>query len=340
MTRPSLPRGTLPWLVAAALLLLAWWDPRLPRTEQRWQHVVFIDITQSMNARDMLLPVPGGGGARDVDSRLAFIRASLRRAFDELPCGSSVGLGVFTEYRSLLLLAPLEVCDHYDELVGVTARIDGRMAWAASSEITRGAESAVKVADQVAGRPSVIFVTDGQEAPPLRAGQLPNVELPPRPPSGWVLGVGGDAPVPIPKLDPLGRSLGVWLPHEVMQSDPTSLGVTPGGVKRDLVDENGKAVEKFAGTGLEHLSSLREPHLREVARAVGLPYRRLAEPGDLSKALRAPELARPVRAAVSWRWLPLLGALAALLVPYLGRHWMRGRVALRPSIFTRSTPGT
>lgn len=317
------PRGSVPLIVAALALLLAWVDPALPRTQQRWQHVVFVDITQSMNARDMLLPVAGGGGARDLDSRLAFVRASLRRAFDELPCGSSVGLGVFTEYRALLLLAPLEVCAHYDELVGVSERIDGRMAWASSSEIARGVESAIKVADQVAGRPSVVFVSDGQEAPPLRGGVLPTIELPPRPARGWVLGVGGDTPVPIPKLDPTGRSLGVWQAHEVMQSDPTSLGITPGGVRRDLVDADGRPVEVFAGSGLEHLSSLREPHLRAVAQAVGLGYRRLAAPGDLSAALRAPELSRPVRAAVSWRWLPLLLALAALLYPYLGGHWAR-----------------
>jgi mxaL protein len=315
-----LASGTAAWIVAALALALAWIDPKLPRTQQRWQHLVIVDITQSMNTRDMLLPVPGGGGARDFDSRLAFVRASLRRAFDDLPCGSSVGLGVFTEYRSLMLLAPLEVCGHYDELVGVSERIDGRMAWASSSEITRGAESAVNVADLAAGRPSVVFISDGQESPPLRGGVLPNIELPQRPAAGWVAGVGGDTPTPIPKFDPVGRSLGFWQAHEVMQSDPASLGVTPAGVKQSLVDADGKPLQVFAGSGQEHLSWLREPHLRAVAKAVGLPYRRLREPGDLSAMLRADELSRPVRAPVSWRWLPLLVALGALLWPYTGAY--------------------
>jgi mxaL protein len=314
------PAGTWPWLVAALALLLAWADPKWPQTQQRWQHIVIVDITQSMNTRDMQLPLPGGGGAVANESRLAFVRQALQRALADLPCGSSLGLGVFTEYRSLLLLAPLEVCAHYDELLAVIGRLDGRMAWASSSEVARGVESALQVANQVAAKPSVVFISDGHEAPPLRGGALPTITLPPHPAAGWVAGVGGDTPMPIPKFDPTGRALGYWQADEVMQTDPVSLGRTVGGARQTLVDTDGSPLEVFRASGLEHLSSLKEAHLQVVAQATGLQYRRLRDSADLSAIMRAPQLARALRVPVSWRWLPALAALLLLVWPFLPRR--------------------
>jgi mxaL protein len=100
-------------VAAAVLLVLAWADPKALRTQQRWHHLAFVDVTQSMNTLDM--PQAGSTStAVAADSRLAFTRRALQRALADLPCGSKLGLGIFTEYRSLLLLAPLEVCAHYD----------------------------------------------------------------------------------------------------------------------------------------------------------------------------------------------------------------------------------
>jgi mxaL protein len=301
--------GTWQWLGAALALLLAWADPQATLTRRRLELFMVVDITQSMNTRDMSL-------AGTDTSRLAFTLAALQRAVAALPCGSRVALGVFTEYRSLPLLAPLEVCAHHEELLAVIERIDGRMAWASSSEVARGVESALQVAQQLAGRPSLVFVSDGHESPPLRGGQLPTLELPALP-SGIVLGVGGDLPAPIPKIDPLGRVLGIWEADEVMQSDPMSLGRTVGGARQSLVNSDGSALEVFQASGQEHLSSLKEPHLRELAQVAGLDYRRLRDVADLSAVLRESALARPVRSAVSWRWLPLLAALLLIVWPFV-----------------------
>jgi mxaL protein len=320
--RRDVPRWRSLWpLPAAALLLLvALWNPTAPRTQQRWMHLVFVDITQSMNTLDMpaqgATAVPAGGAG---DSRLAFTRRALQRTLTELPCGSQLGLGVFTEYRSVLLLAPLEVCANYEELFAVIERIDGRLAWAGASEIWRGVESALQVTSLVEGAPTVVFISDGHEAPPLRGSQQIRLELPPRAPPGWIAGVGGDVPMPIPKFDPTGRALGVWQADEVLQSDPASLGRTVGGARQTLVDADGAPIEVLAGSGIEHLSSLREPHLRMLAEGAGLQYLRLRQPGDLAAALRAPSLARPVTSDASWRWLPALLALALMLWPLLRR---------------------
>lgn len=307
--------GTLAWALAALLLVLASSDPQIMLTRQRYELFLVVDITQSMNTRDMALRE--SGGARVETSRLAFTRAALAGALATLPCGSRVALGVFTEYRTLPLLAPLEVCAHHEALRATIERIDGTLAWASASEVSRGVESALQVASRLDGRPALVFVSDGHESPPLRFGRLPTLEWPAPPLPGMVLGVGGDTPQRIPKLDPLGRVLGHWEADEVMQADPASLGRTVGGARQSLVDADGAPLEVDRSGGQEHLSSLKEPHLRALAQAAGLHYARLRDTRDLDTALRSAALERPLRSPVSWRWLPALLALALMVWPFV-----------------------
>ena len=71
-------------------------------------------------------------------SRLAYAKHLLRQTLADLPCGSRIGWAVFTEYRVLLLVAPVEVCDNYHELIATLDRIDARMSWAGASEVAKG----------------------------------------------------------------------------------------------------------------------------------------------------------------------------------------------------------
>ena len=84
-----------------------------------------------------------------------------------------------------------------------------------------------------------------------------------------MLGVGGTALSPIPKFDPEGHLLGVWEADEVLQTDTYSAGRTIGGSRQTLVEADGRPVQAFQGSGTEHLSSLKEPHLQALARAGG-----------------------------------------------------------------------
>ena len=62
----------------ALALLIAWADPKGPTTQPLWQYVAMIDITQSMNTRDMLLPVPGGGDVKVLARELQdFVKQSI-----------------------------------------------------------------------------------------------------------------------------------------------------------------------------------------------------------------------------------------------------------------------
>lgn len=78
------------------------------------------DISQSMNVQDYELD-----GAPI--SRLSIAHEAVRRTLRDLPCGSRVGWAAFTGYRTILLLAPVEVCDYYNDLLASLDQIDGRM---------------------------------------------------------------------------------------------------------------------------------------------------------------------------------------------------------------------
>jgi mxaL protein len=302
-----------PWLVAAALgLAVALLGPRVPLPGRDWRHLVVIDITQSMNATDM----PGPGAPV---SRLAFVKHALGEAIATLPCGSQLGLAIFTEYRSLVLLAPVEVCAHFAELRGVVARIDGRMSWAGASEVHKGVGTALRAARALDPAPSLLFVTDGHEAPPLRPDSTPAYEDAKPAVRGLVLGVGGDTLAPIPKFDPGGRALGTWQADEVLQTDPASLGRTPGGNAQSLVGDDGRPLVAHAGSGTEHLSSLKEAHLRRLASAAGLAYRRVHDALALRDALVDPALAVHATRPRELRTGPALLALLALVIAFRPR---------------------
>lgn len=309
------------WLAGAALALLAGlFEPRVELPRRLFEHVVVFDITQSMNVTDTLLD---GKPA----ARLDFARRALRDALPELPCGARLGLGIFTEYRSYLLFAPVEVCANRAELRAALDHLDGSMAWSGNSEVAKGLHSAVTIAKALPGVPSLVFVSDGHEAPPLNPRHRPSFDDKPGEVAGVILGVGDTRPAAIPKFDPSGRPLGVWKSDEVLQTDPRSQG-RGGSVGGEAMVEQGPVPAEVglgATPGAEHLSSLREPYLRLLAGEGGFAYRRLSGTEALLDALRDPALARPVTVRADARPALAALALALLLVPLLRAAWRRVR---------------
>ena len=287
LARNALDRDSLPILVALILLLVALSMPAVKLPRLTYTYIVFLDITQSMNVQDYELD---GSSV----SRLVYARQAVKRALRDLPCGSRVGLGAFAEYRTLLLVAPIEVCGNYGDLLTSLDYIDGRMRWRDASEITKGVFWSIRGAKELGDRPNVMFMTDGQEAPPLRPGARPSFEdVKPGEIHGWLIGVGGYSARPIPRTDREGNVLGYWRAEDVIQRnvDP-ALGDKP---------------------SQEQLSSLREPHLQELAQRVGFEYARLARLSSVSEAMRDSRFAqhRPVPTDLSW--LPAIGALLVLV---------------------------
>ncbi len=321
--RPPLRR--LPWALLGTALLCAaaFWQPSLPLTRPRFELVVVLDITQSMNTADML------DGGRPV-SRLAFARRALHEALPALPCGSKLGWAVFTEARSYLLLSPVEVCANRAELRASLDRIESRMAWSGNSEITKGLHSARTLVRELPDHPALVFITDGQEAPPLEPRFRPHFDDKPGEVAGLVVGVGASRLSPIPKTDPSGRPIGFWSAEEVAQQDPRSQGRGSSVGGEALLDEKGRADGSVASglgatPGSEHLSSLREGYLRQLAGEGGYGYLRLEDGEGLANALRAPAFARPLATQFDARVLLAALALVLLCAPYLTTLWRRVR---------------
>jgi mxaL protein len=277
--------------LALLLLVLALILPTIPLKQNTYESIVILDITQSMDVEDYEL-----GGVPT--SRLAYAREAARRALRELPCGSRVGWGAFAGYRTLLLLAPVEVCENYGDLLTSLAKIDGGMRWENASEITKGVYWSMRAAKDLGSNPNVIFVTDGQEAPPLDPNNvLPMFDdLKVGQVHGWLIGAGGYAPMPIPKTDDEGNREGYWRADQVLQPGD----ILPGSKSR----------------GAEHLSALRETHLQEIAQQVGFGYARLSSPESLAKVMLDERFARRAKAATDLYWIPATAALLLLIVRF------------------------
>ncbi len=287
----TLDRSTRAAAIALLLLLIAVFLPPIDTPRATYDYLVVFDITQSMNVEDYELdglPV----------SRLTFAREAIRRTLRQLPCGSRIGWGVFAEYRTLVLLAPIEVCENYNDLLSSLDRIDGRMRWGNASEISKGVFWAMRGARDVGGHPKVLFLTDGQEAPPVEGeglamfDDLKRGEI-----TGSLIGVGGYAPRPIPRTDADGRPMGYWHADEVVQRDPNASG-------------------KPTAASHEQLSEVREPYLRRLARQIGFDYTHLTTVESIRDAMLNRRLSESRRAPTDLTWIAATLALIALLIGF------------------------
>jgi len=157
-----------------------------------YSFLVTFDISQSMNVRDMFLK-------EKTANRLSVSKAAAQHLLESLPCGSSVGWSLFTGRRTVLLVAPVEVCDHYDALSSSLGLIDERMRWANASGVGKGLHQSMRAADTIGNNTQVVFMTDGQEAPPLREGSRGMPKTDRIDATGIIVGVGGITPARIPK---------------------------------------------------------------------------------------------------------------------------------------------
>ncbi|MDQ0511527.1 vWA domain-containing protein [Ancylobacter amanitiformis] len=302
------PPGTLRdwrfWLLGTALLALvaALFLPRLTLTREARDLLVVIDVTGSMNVRDY--EVDGAPTAR-----LAVAKRAARDLLAALPCQSRLGLGIFTERRSFLLFEPAEVCENYAAIDGALEGLDWRMAWEGDSHVARGVHAALAIAASLPA--DLVFLTDGQEAPPLAGGALPAFEGEPGKVAGVIVGVGSPNPSPIPKFDADGRETGFYAEQDVPQEDrsgpPPADAPSRAGWNPRNAPWGGEAA-----TGTEHLSTLREGHLGNLAAQTGLGFAVLRDAGALVAVVDTNTRVRPVALRVDIAAIPAALALLCL----------------------------
>lgn len=282
MKVPEALRDPVLWLLLAGVAALAGalWNPGASwRTGVR-DYLAVVDVTQSMNARDYLHQ----GHPRD---RLSQARAFLSDLTEVLPCGSRLGLGVFAGWQTEVLVEPVAVCRHRPELKGIIENLHWQMGWVPQSNVLRGIDATLEGLPSLSGSPALVFLTDGDEAPPRWQEDIPPLEEGARERNrGLLVGVGTREGSPVPQFNQKGQQTGF-----------------------------------FTSDGERYRSALDEGHLRRVAKRSGLDYRRLGD-GEKVTALLASErylrTGRPERdLGRSFAWAGLALLLAAHLVELL-----------------------
>lgn len=315
-------------LSACLFLLAALADPYLTVPRRTYDFLFVLDITGSMNVADA-----GPAGSRQ--RRLTFGKHLIRSVLGELPCGSRAGLGVFTEHRTFLLFAPVEICDNYLVISTMIDEIDRRMAWAELSEVAKGLYSGLESIATLAsrseegatGKAQLVFMTDGHEAPPVHPALRPKFRGQKGEARGLIAGIGGATPVRIPRLDEEDRVIGYWTKDEVMQVDRHTAGrsSTQGG--EAMVGIDSSDLQERIARGTEHLSSLHEDYLRQLAAETGLDYLRTTTDEAFARALLDPRYAKEQPAVTNVAWIP--AGLSLLCLVYLfGSPLLRGRAAI------------
>ncbi|WP_374309082.1 VWA domain-containing protein [Methylocella sp.] len=296
------------WLLVCACLALLLSFPPLRRvaTTNGVTLLAIVDVTTSMNVRDY----ERGGAAT---SRMDAVKAALRETFPRLPCPARVGLGVFTERRPFLLFEPIDVCESFAAVDGAVAALDWRMAWEGDSRIAAGLFRSIDLAQSLDA--DLVFFTDGQEAPPLPASGGPAFDGDPAKSHGVIMGVGGLQLSPIPKYDDDGREIGFLAMGDVTQENRS--GPPPADAEsREGYNPRNAPFGAAAAEGDEHLSSLREPYLRMLAKETGLSYARFTDAASLESAILSASRPRPASEPQDLRPLALGLALALLVLSY------------------------
>ncbi|MHC8943422.1 vWA domain-containing protein [Advenella incenata] len=336
------------WLLAAAfcLAVAGCFRPQINAEQDRPELLFVVDITGSMNVRDY-------GVEGDLHSRLDEVRLKLKQTLARLPCGSRAGLAVFSERRSFLLLEPVEVCENFAPLAATLDELDWRMAWEGDSYITKGLESGLEIAESMGV--SLVFLSDGHEAPPLPAAQseighmMMQGEAQVRAQTlntptatarvgasektvGLIAGVGGRSPSPIPKFDETGLQTGFFGADEVEQENRN--GPPPADASsREGWHARNAPFGASSATGSEHLSSLKESHLRTLATSHGMTYTTLADSGALTESIMSNAKKHKVLTPI--QLAPYLAGLAwvLLIVFYLSAYLINRTAGARRRLY-------
>ncbi len=293
------------YLLAALLLLPVWAEPTL-RLPGKVQDTLFvIDISESMNVPDAEFPAPR-------TSRLELAKAATREAMAALNCGSRVSLALFAGEHAVTLFEPLEICRHFPAIEQVVSRLSTHMRWIGDSRIEVGLTHAIEEAQ--AHKLNVVFISYGDEMPHKSAPRVTALEAMRGKIRGAVFVVGGDTPLPVPRVDGNGQVTGYWSPEEAVKE-----GFYPNLLAQvDSLEPGQKAPQGMLDEVGEHLSAARPAYLEALAKAAGLEFGRLNQPREAVAVVSGPGLVQEARAERDARWV---FALLAFVMSLAGWFW-------------------
>jgi mxaL protein len=296
------------WLVAGALLLtlLAIFVPRIMLQRNAYDVMFVVDITTSMNTRDVKL-------AGEPASRLDVAKASIQDTLAKLPCGSKAGLGIFTERRTFVLFEPVEVCENFSALHDAIPHIHWRMGWQGDSFVSKGLFSALSIAHS--DDADLIFITDGHELPPLPYSGLEPYEGKPGDVGGLVVGIGSHTSSRLLKYDGDGREVGVYAMQDIPQENRSG-PPPPDAESRPGYHPKWAPFGNAIVNNKEHLAIVREEYLKKLAGVTGLTYAYLSDDRSLADEFIKAAHARSLERSVDVSIVPGSLALALLTLLY------------------------
>jgi mxaL protein len=296
-------RGLYLWLALIGLAI-AMVNPKIPLSLNVNNYMFVIDITQSMNVKDMHM------NKRPI-SRLNYALQLISMSLKELPCGTKVSIALFANAEVVPLYVPIEICENFGVIQDTLKHLEWRMAWRGSSHLRLGLIDAGSVSLTLPEPTKIIFLTDGDEAAPLNA--ITKIDLQPmQGSSSWLLaGIGSQEPSPIPKFNSKDEIIGYWSQYAT-KIEPSQI------VNEDSV---GKRDDSIASDPHEYyLSALREEYLKEVVSDINANYVRADLQAKFLAAINKLPSAGNSPAHVETGWIFALISAFFVIADYLPKR--------------------
>ena len=250
---------------ALFLCLLAMYNPTLQFKKSITSYMFLVDVSQSMNAEDLVV------GDSPI-TRINYTKMLLKQIIDKSDCGSFFSINIFVADNVANIIEPVEKCNNYDELMDTINKLEWRMAWKGNSRITFGIKSAAKMQDSLNFPSKILFFTDGDEAPKVNAINRVNLDDFNLGEELIFVGVGGDTPVPVKRYNSRNMYVGYW-GSDIYDSLPGATGSRNSDSGKDEPDPS------VASADYErYLSKLYEEYLISLSEQIKSQYIK----GDLS----------------------------------------------------------
>lgn len=297
------PHRDLTFLVASFICLaLAFINPSIKLKHNIYSYFIVLDITQSMNTADMQI---NGKPA----SRLDFSKKLVSETLSSLPCGTKVGLGLFSGVNVVALYTPIELCENFSALKDTLEHAQWLNAWTADSRVREGLLASAQTMNNFPEPAQLVFLTDGEEAPKLHAFNTRDLSTF-QGADGWLIaGVGSLAGGPIPKYDEKRQHIGYWS-HESMQLAPGAAPIAAAGIlqrKSDLADSPQD----------RYVSKLAEEYLQKTAKEISASYVHADNSHTLITAMAQQKPARRESAPFALGWLFAFLSVLIILCAYM-----------------------
>lgn len=252
-------------ILALLLCLLAMYNPTLQFKKSITSYMFLVDVSQSMNAEDLVV------GDSPI-TRINYTKMLLKQIIDKSDCGSFFSINIFVADNVANIIEPVEKCNNYDELMDTINKLEWRMAWKGNSRITFGIKSAAKMQDSLNFPSKILFFTDGDEAPKVNAINRVNLDDFNLGEELIFVGVGGDTPVPVKRYNSRNMYVGYW-GSDIYDSLPGATGSRNSDSGKDEPDPS------VASADYErYLSKLYEEYLISLSEQIKSQYIK----GDLS----------------------------------------------------------